>query len=371
MLFVGIFTVLAAGIGIYVFFSRGSQSANTGEFTISTASTTEVVTPAPESPLQSFFSSFSSLFSFSFNTPSSRVSNYFSITTGSRGGSSGQSSETGGQVPVYRIGMEPPTTVLTATEQRIQYQKQLEGIYGEVQSAQQQVNEIALILQSSPLRGLLWISRVYRSSDPAREYIALSSTSALPKETVLTGLTIKSVSSGQTVQIPQGVLIPQTNQTNVLEDIRMYPKQTVYIVSGKSPLGYSFLTNTCTGYLSQFQSFIPGLPQSCPRLQNVQTPPPPNQLSDSCLDYIKNFPACRIIANPAAPLTDQQYDCLTFIQDHTGYQNCLTQHQRDSSFWSTAQWRIYLNHTERLWKTEREVIWLLDKDGKFISQYSY
>lgn len=267
----------------------------------------------------------------------------------------------------------PSTPVSPATneERRNQTQNPREGVYGETQTTEEQLKNIQMSGQSSPLRGAIWISFVSRSTNPSQEYLVLSTNNALPKETSSTGLTLKSISSGQTVQVGKGVYLPVTNNQNFEEEIRVQPGETIVVATARSPLGYSFLLNKCIGYFDQFQNFTPSLPQSCPLLEDEPLPQVPNQLSDKCLDYIEQFPRCQILTGNLAPTVDDQTnDCRVFVIDHTGYQNCVTLHKNDSDFYGSS-WRTYLNRTAPLWKQKREIIWLLDQDGRFVSQYSY
>lgn len=246
------------------------------------------------------------------------------------------------------------------------------GIYGNTNITQQQLDLINNQTVSSPLRGEIWISSVRRSTDPDKEYVTLSTSKSFPSGTDITGMVLKSLASGQTVEIGQAVALPYANTINTSHDILLDPGDKAYIVTGHSPVGYSFHLNICTGYFEQFQSFTPSLPKNCPLLKDEPLPLAPNQLSDTCLNEINSWARCKTptsYSNTGG--NDQTYDCQMFFQNHTGYQNCVNLHQSDSDFYSPAVWQVYLSRSQSVWKSEREIIWLMDSHGRFISQYSY
>ena len=211
--------------------------------------------------------------------------------------------------------------------------------------------------------------------DPKQEYLVLSTGKESVPPINITGMTIKSVVSGSITQIGKGAPLPITNSINTPSDIYIESGQKIVISTGASPLGYSFRLNDCTGYFEQYQNFSPALPQVCSLLKDVPLPSPPNQLQDPCLDYIDRVPKCQIItalptATASALNLEQQNRCLAFIQNNTGYQNCSNAHRNEPGFYA-SEWRVYLDRTQALWKSKREVIWLLDQQGNFVSQYSY
>ena len=400
MLFAIIFSVLAAGVILAFLFrntlfssesdvpqAESTRSENYATSSSETDSSTNPAAPASNTvstepitttpPAESSGGFFTSLLK-SFFQPTIRVPS-ISVATQNKGGSAtGGSSAAGGKSsqPYVSTSTPPaPNTEPTAEEQQTAYLKMLEGIYGETKATDAQLKVIQLTLISSPLRGKLWISGVVRSTDANKEYITIATSKDLQKETTITGMTVKSVESGQVAQIGEGVNTFISNSANTPSEIKIYPNQKVLVTTGRSPLGYSFRLNKCTGYFSQFQTFAPALPQICPRLKNEAQPQAPNRLPDACLDYIDSFATCKIITELPKTVTDklnseEEYRCLTFIQKNTGYQNCTDLHKYDSDFYGT-EWRTYLNHSNPIWKKSRETIWLLDQSGRFISQYSY
>ena len=48
-----------------------------------------------------------------------------------------------------------------------------------------------------------------------------------------------------------------------------------------------------------------------------------------------------------------------------------TEFRRDDDKFFKNEWRIFLGRNEEQWRTKREVIRLLDKDGRIVDVYTY
>ncbi len=375
MLFAGVFSVLALVVLFFVFFGGSNESKKAAT---STATSTENVstTTAEAPPKKSFLSALLDLLSPPKNMGGGN--SFFNIATSTPRTTytrESRSTVTSSRTTNTRTSRNN-TTATTSIPAEIPT-KPLVGIYSELSSAEAQLDLefFRIDVPSSPLRGEIWISSIRRATKPDQEYVTISTGKDLPASTNITGMTLKSVVSGQVVQIGKGVGLPISNDSNTPTEIFINPNQKIIVATGASPLGYSFRLNLCIGYFEQYQNFTPSLPQSCPYLKGEPWPAPPNQLQDACLDYVERFPRCTIItalpkATADALNDEQEYRCLMFIQNNTGYQNCVSKHIQGANFHG-SDWRIYLNRTASLWKSKREIIWLLDQDGKFVSQYSY
>ena len=184
----------------------------------------------------------------------------------------------------------------------------------------------------------------------------------------ITGWTIKSAITGKSAIIPKGVYMPFSGVVNKEENIFLNPGDRAIITTGDSPKGVSFRLNTCTGYFEQFQDFTPMLPQQCPRPSDEKLPLGPNSLEDVCVKYIEQIPAC--VAHIQALPIGLSDGCNEYINKNIHYNGCLGLHKNDSDFYK-PEWRIFLKRSEKLWKSERETIKLLDADGKTIDSLSY
>ena len=369
LMFAIIFSVLAAGVLLFIFL-KPEKEPESAETSIATGAATSATT----TPRKSGFFSF-----FNFNLSDLSQKTPVTVTPSpsrTRGATTSRTTSTRTSNTTDSTGTSGATSTATSTTVNVPT-KQLIGVYSELSSAQAQLDLefYKMDLPSSPARGKVWISSVHKSTDPKQEYLTLSTGKDLSPSTNITGMTIKSVVSGSITQIGKGAPLPITNSVNTPSDIYIESGQKIVISTGASPLGYSFRLNDCTGYFEQYQNFSPALPQVCPLLKDVPLPAPPNQLQDPCLDYIDRFPKCQIItalpkATADALNLEQQNRCLAFIQNNTGYQNCSNAHRNEPGFYA-SEWRVYLDRTQTLWKSKREVIWLLDQQGNFVSQYSY
>ncbi|PCI27489.1 hypothetical protein COB55_05660 [Candidatus Wolfebacteria bacterium] len=221
----------------------------------------------------------------------------------------------------------------------------------------------------SPYAQDVSISTVQRTSrgDPSREYVRLRVDRRASARIVMTGWRLVSLSSGASVQIGQVSQLPYVGRSGNGDNLSADPGDVIIISSGRSPIGLSFETNVCTGYFEQHQDFIPRLPQKCPLPEDETIPKRPNQFNDSCLDYIERIPRC---STPTNVPFDLQSTCRKYVLEEVNYNSCLVKHKNDDNFY-TGEWRVFLNREDTLWKRKREVIQLLDREGRVVSTYSY
>jgi hypothetical protein len=256
------------------------------------------------------------------------------------------------------------------------YLSQLEKlIYGKTNTGED-LSKLEPFVSVSPYAGKITIRSVARSSsgNTKDEYIVLSTTKDVPENFHITGLILKSLATGQEIKIGDGVYLPYNNQINYKESIAVGPSNTVYIITGQSPVGYSFQVNKCSGYWNQFQSFKPNLRLNCPRIIFEQNPTIPPQFNDACFNYVNKLGACKIHVDGTNQASDPYYqlqpECRQFIDRTAGYNNCINLYKNDEDFYRN-EWRVYLNRTSTLWKAKREIIQLLDDNRKVIAQYAY
>lgn len=216
---------------------------------------------------------------------------------------------------------------------------------------------------------LVYISYISRSTNPVNEVVQIRTRGNASTTVLISGWTLKSESTGQSVTIPKATYLFFANTVNSEEDIVLTGNEAVYLVTGYSPNGASFKINKCSGYLSQFQSWNPGLPYSCPSPRNENLSSIPKTVNnDACLDYIDSMPSCRIQTSnlPA----NWSYECTNFIYTKINYPTCVDTHKNDKDFWG-KEWRVYLKRNARLWKDKRESVVLYDNEGKIVSKYTY
>jgi hypothetical protein len=207
------------------------------------------------------------------------------------------------------------------------------------------------------------------SSNPDDEYVELSVAQNANVPVDLTGWTIESEATGAAAVIPKGTEIPTSGIVNAAQDIVLTPGENAVLISGQSPIGASFRENKCIGYFSTFQTFFPSLPQNCPS--------PSDELDsfygadyirdEICVDYAKTLSRCEVAITPPVGATSA---CQSFIAKYLNYNGCITAHQNDSDFEGDT-WRIYLGRSNSMWRTQNEVVKLLDASGNTVDEFSY
>ncbi len=264
---------------------------------------------------------------------------------------------------------------LVSTTDRTPEQKYVDIQQG-INTAQNQALDLQRQIQveqdqkiNSIYKGKIFLSYVSRSDDPAQEYVAIRDSSGSGESIPVTGWTLKSSATNATVTIPQGTYLFYTATVNTESNIYLNNGDTLYLVSGISPNGASFKTNKCSGYLSQFQTFVPYLNTYCPlpRYENLSSIPK-TPANDQCLDYIDSMSSCRIQTDSLP--ANFGYECTNFIYNKVNYASCVDTHRSDSDFYGN-EWRVYLKHVGSIWKKEREKITLYDSQGKIVDTISY
>ncbi len=250
------------------------------------------------------------------------------------------------------------------------------NIQQNIAQAQAQVEDLKRQIQleedkktQSEYKGMVNIYFINRSSNPSQEYVAIRANISGTRTIPVTGWTLKSISSGTSVTIPKASYLYFANSVNSEEDIYLNSNDTLYLISGLSPIGVSFKNNKCSGYLNQFQTFVPYLGSSCPapRDENLYSIPK-TPVNDVCFDYIESAPNCRI-KTESAP-ANWSSECIDFVYNKINYPSCVNIHRGDKDFYGN-EWRVYLRYTDRIWKDSREHIVLYDNVGKIVDEIKY
>lgn len=203
-----------------------------------------------------------------------------------------------------------------------------------------------------------------RATNPKEEYITLAASYGNTENINITDWALTN-KAGTIIKIRQGAYLPYSARVNPQADIRLEPGGKAIILTGNSPIATNFRLNTCTGYFSQFQNFIPNLPEQCPYPKNI--PGLYNMKDDACINYIENLPRCVMPQN--VPLMTQD-TCRAVIETNFNYAGCVENEKNNEKFYS-KEWRIYLDKDTELWKDKYEKITLWDKEGRLVSEYSY
>lgn len=185
---------------------------------------------------------------------------------------------------------------------------------------------------------------------------------AIPEN--ITGWKAVSQKSGVAVSLPRGVRRFIIGAPHTPHPVVAQPGDTVYLHSGFSPVGASFAVNVCSGYLEQFQHFIPYLTKTCPE----EDPPIhtlPESMRGTCSRINNSLPTCTTPADINAPEACKQLLVKTY-----NYNSCVERY-RDRPDFHLGEWRLYANRATELWSNEHDVIELHDQNGVVVDTLTY
>ena len=273
-----------------------------------------------------------------------------------------------GEVPSFWDFLKRPAINLSTTPE--------EKIQTEIKKAQESAEQIEYDLEvikekerASIYKNKIEISRNYGSrSDVDEEYIKLKVNNLEGEKIHISDWKLRSAMTGVEVSLGNAVKLPYTSQINSSQAIFVSGGEEIIIVTGRSPIGFSFQINKCSGYLEQFQNFQPNLTKNCPEVGDENLPiTGPNSFNDACLDYIDSISKCE---TPLNFPWDMQSECRNYLVINTNHNACITNYKNNSDFYK-LEWRLFLNRSDELWKNQREIIELLDGEGKLVDSYSY
>lgn len=263
---------------------------------------------------------------------------------------------------LFSVGSTPVQKAANVESQIVDTQYRVDELKRQLQAEEDKKN-------ASIYKGDVTISYVNRSTDSKQEYIIIKMSGSSKKTIPVTGWKVKSLSSGNSAIIPKGTYLFFTGMVNSEETISLVGGDTLYLITGHSPNGSSFKLNKCSGYLTQFQNFVPYINTSCPAPRKEDLSSIPKLvINDACFDYIENFPSCKIQTDPLPQ--NWSTECYNFIQNKINYPSCINTHKSDWDFYQ-PEWRVYLKYTSNLWKNSREGIVLYDAQGKVVDTFNY
>jgi len=241
-------------------------------------------------------------------------------------------------------------------------ERELENIQDELQKAQEAA-------ESSRYRGLVTLQASGARGDTAdEEYVIIRVSSQAKAPIPITGFSLESPVNNRHVTIGGAAALPRSGDTNTETPVMIPPGGIAYITTGRSPTGWSFRTNICTGYFEQFQDFRPSLKKQCPLAKDEATLTVGGDYPDACFDYIERLPRCSI--QTGATPEGIGYRCAEFVTSELNYNSCVSAHKGDVGFYEN-EWRIYLKHEFEIWRNRREIIKLLDQNGKIVDVVTY
>ncbi|NTV44818.1 MAG: hypothetical protein HGA67_03970 [Candidatus Yonathbacteria bacterium] len=218
--------------------------------------------------------------------------------------------------------------------------------------------------EASPYAPLISLRMNAAGTSPEKEYIELVVSSAAKNPITLTGWTLSSGSSIQAV-IGQGTSILSQGMQPYTEPIVLIPGAHAHIVTGRSPVGTSFQTNICSGYLEEYQSFTPSITKRCPSGTKTATAAGAS-LDASCKKTLGSFSQCTTKGNLSSATSPQ---CVGFIREYMSYNGCVRVYKNTPAF-SDGTWYVYLERISPLWPKKGTLI-LKDIDGKIVKEIKY
>lgn len=234
----------------------------------------------------------------------------------------------------------------------------------EVEELRKQIQEEEYKRNKSKYSDMVTISSLIKSSDPNKEYLTIKVSSRATTTVPVTGWRISSNYSPVSVYIPKASYLYFSGMQNAEENVVLKARDTLYVITGHSPLGVGFRSNKCTGYLDQFQTFTPSLVDNCPLPENIATQYiNDNLVNESCLRYIDSLRRCEI--NTKNIPLNWTAECKNFISEKINYPYCIKTHKNDSDFYEN-EWRVYLKRSDSIWTARRQTITLYDNEGKIV-----
>ena len=202
------------------------------------------------------------------------------------------------------------------------------------------------------------------------EYLTLFASNKNNDNISVTGWQIESIITKKRIIIGGAVEIFRSGVVNSAPPLFLAPGETVIVSTGRSPIGVSFKINKCVGYFEQFQNFSPGLNRWCPsprdEFDDFANIPPPNDIL--CEDFVDKIGSCEIYLS-SFPVGISN-ECAVFVSQNINYTGCVKNHKNDLDFLGN-EWRVFLGRSEELWRERREVIRLLDNEGKVVDVLTY
>jgi len=269
---------------------------------------------------------------------------------------------------------EEEVEVITKEEEQQMIESEIIKIQAELAQVEKELEQVEKYGETSPYKGMVTMRKsaaALRSTNADKERIQLDASNKNESKVTITGWRLESAITGRSVSIPKAVYLVFAGSSNSKLPVLLMPGDTAYITTGRSPIGQSFKVNKCTGYYTQFQTFVPSISRKCPLPEEeilFYTRDTSIFLENDCMDFVDRMSRCRI-PTKALPLT-LSYACQEAIIDEINYNSCVDKHKNDEDF-RIPDWRIYLRRDTELWRDKRELIKLLDENGKTVDYYSY
>ena len=231
------------------------------------------------------------------------------------------------------------------------------------------VEEASGLYEASPHVGsVAFLDRAssVKERDPNREYFVLIAEHNLEQPVTITGWKVFDREGKVSYTFPQGVKVLGSNE--VITPISVHSGDTIIVSSGRSPVGFSFQVNKCSGYRSQFKSFVPTIKTSCSDpIQDFLAYGEVSFSDDACYQTVSSMRPCIGVTHIPRGVTPE---CTRFLEHVMTEKGCVAQHQNDNDFF-VGEWRLFLKSERELWKNRDNVLYLLDENDLLVATLVY
>lgn len=255
----------------------------------------------------------------------------------------------------------------------IEIEYRLKEIQDQIGSLKEEVRRAKLLEPRSPYQGFVELERGNVWEERwSHEYVTLRASEAASGAIDITGWSLESYVTRERSKIPTGDRVIESYGYPVFERILLLPGEYAYVISGRSPIKTSFHENICTGYFAEEKEFMPYLNQNCPSpISEMKSFSGVAYTNDACYDFVENLPYCRTVDEETLDEVRISNTCERFVEKELTYDACVENHKNDPLFDNTGNWYIYLGRTRDLWRSEREIIRLLDHEGRVVDVIEY
>lgn len=250
---------------------------------------------------------------------------------------------------------------------------ELAAIEGEYDTLNRRILDAKDFGSPSPYRGLVYIDESYggvSADEPALEYVILTADAENGAPISISGWSLQSIVQHTRAYIPQGARVLTAHRVPNIAAMQLDPGNRAIISSGHSPVGVSFKENLCTGYLGQFQTFVPSLEERCPTPEKeVSSEPATARTNDPyCVSFANSIPQCHFyVGEPPQNVTPP---CFSFVRNELTFAGCTARHSWRPSYLGDT-WRIFLGEEHELWSGDHDSIRLLDASGRTVDVWTY
>lgn len=205
------------------------------------------------------------------------------------------------------------------------------------------------------------------TTSPQGEYIRIVAEESITSDISLEGMSVTGDAFDVTAYIPPAADLLVLGTPYLKTPIKTPAQGRVLITSGRSPVGTSFRVNMCSGYLDQFQSYVPDLRKDCPEpIEELKTKGPFEE--ETCRKFVETLPRCRV--HEGSFPTDVSPLCKAFVTEKLNYNSCVSSHQKEKNFLKN-EWRVFLEENRELWRNRQEIIKLRDASGETLDAITF